>query len=62
MLKGLNHVTLAVNDLDESFVFYSALLGFKPHAKWTRGAYLSLGDYGCVYLVTRLDRARITLI
>ena len=44
MLKGLNHITLAVKDLEESFTFYTSLLGFKPHAKWSRGAYLSLGD------------------
>ena len=44
MLKGLNHITLAVKDLNESFTFYTNLLGFKPHAKWLRGAYLSLGE------------------
>lgn len=44
MLKGLNHITLAVKDLEKSFTFYTSLLGFKPHAKWKRGAYLSLGD------------------
>lgn len=44
MLKGLNHITLAVKDLEKSFTFYSSLLGFKPHAKWNRGAYLTLGE------------------
>jgi catechol 2,3-dioxygenase-like lactoylglutathione lyase family enzyme len=54
MLKGLNHITLAVNDLNESFTFYSNLLGFKPHAKWRRGAYLSLGD---LWLCLSCDQA-----
>lgn len=44
MLKGLNHITLAVKDLEASFTFYCLLLGFKPHAKWNHGAYLSAGD------------------
>jgi len=44
MLQGLNHITLAVNDLEVSFQFYTSVLGFKPKVKWARGAYLSLGD------------------
>ena len=48
MLTGLNHLTLAVSDLDRSFEFYRHLLGFTPHARWQGGAYLSLGRCGCV--------------
>lgn len=44
MLKGLNHITIAVSDLDRSLNFYCGLLGMKPHARWDSGAYLSLGD------------------
>lgn len=44
MLTGLNHITIAVSDLDISLEFYSRLLGFKPHARWDAGAYLSLGN------------------
>ena len=40
MLTGLNHLTLAVSDLDRSFEFYRHLLGFTPHARWQGGAYL----------------------
>ena len=43
MLSGLNHITLVVGDLQRSFEFYRAVLGFRPHALWARGAYLSLG-------------------
>jgi catechol 2,3-dioxygenase-like lactoylglutathione lyase family enzyme len=44
LLTGLNHLTLAVADLDRSFAFYRDLLGFKPAAIWNTGAYLSLGE------------------
>jgi len=44
MLKGLNHITIAVNDLDKSFKFYVELLGMSAHAKWDHGAYLSVGE------------------
>jgi catechol 2,3-dioxygenase-like lactoylglutathione lyase family enzyme len=44
MLAGLNHLTIAVSDVNRSFDFYVNLLGFTPRAKWSKGAYLSLGD------------------
>ncbi|CZF85756.1 fosfomycin resistance glutathione transferase [Grimontia marina] len=44
MLKGLNHITLAVSDLDTSLAFYLDVLGFKGHVRWGRGAYLSLEE------------------
>jgi len=43
VLRGLNHITVAVSDLNRSFEFYVRLLGMRPHAKWARGAYLTLG-------------------
>jgi catechol 2,3-dioxygenase-like lactoylglutathione lyase family enzyme len=55
MLTGLNHLTLAVADLDRSFAFYENLLGFKPAAIWQTGAYLSLGD---LWLCLSLDASR----
>ena len=44
MIKGLNHITLAVSDLDTSFSFYTSILDCQPLAKWSRGAYLLAGD------------------
>ncbi len=44
MLRGLNHITIAVSNLDHSLQFYSGLLGMKAHVRWDKGAYLSLGD------------------
>lgn len=44
MLRGLNHITIAVSDLERSMNFYCDLLGMMPHVRWDGGAYLSLGD------------------
>jgi catechol 2,3-dioxygenase-like lactoylglutathione lyase family enzyme len=55
LLTGLNHLTLAVSDLDRSFAFYKDLLGFRPAAIWNTGAYLSLGE---LWLCLSLDSKR----
>lgn len=44
MLLGLNHLTLAVSDIDRSFDFYVTILGFTPKARWQQGAYLTQGE------------------
>jgi catechol 2,3-dioxygenase-like lactoylglutathione lyase family enzyme len=44
MLKGLNHVTLSVSDLSRSVTYYTERLEFSLHARWNKGAYLTLGD------------------
>ncbi|MGE3756938.1 MAG: VOC family protein [Pseudobdellovibrionaceae bacterium] len=44
MIKGINHITIAVRDLDRSFLFYRNVLGFKPLLKHSRGAYFLAGD------------------
>jgi len=43
MLKGLNHLTLAVTDIRTSLAFYHELLQIDVHAVWDDGAYLSCG-------------------
>ncbi|QBE62153.1 VOC family protein [Pseudoduganella lutea] len=53
MITSLNHITLAVADLDTSFAFYVETLGFRPRAKWARGAYLSVEG---LWLCLTLDR------
>ncbi|MBC8998935.1 fosfomycin resistance glutathione transferase [Pseudomonas sp. N40(2020)] len=42
MLTGLNHLTLAVSDLNRSLGFYRDVLGLRVEATWDAGAYLSL--------------------
>ncbi|MBW4646882.1 MAG: fosfomycin resistance glutathione transferase [Goleter apudmare HA4340-LM2] len=44
MITGINHITLAVADLEKSFDFYTKILGCKAIAKWKRGAYLLAGN------------------
>jgi catechol 2,3-dioxygenase-like lactoylglutathione lyase family enzyme len=55
MLKGLNHLTLAVSDIASSIGFYHHLLGLPLHARWDSGAYLSCGD---LWLCLSLDAQR----
>lgn len=51
MLTGLNHLTLAVTELDRSVAFYNELLQLRLEAKWNSGAYLSLpGLWLCLSL------------
>lgn len=44
MITGINHLTLAVNDLEESFTFYKDILGLKPIQKSRKSAYFLAGD------------------
>jgi catechol 2,3-dioxygenase-like lactoylglutathione lyase family enzyme len=51
MVRGVNHVTLAVRDLEASFTFYVESLGMRPVARWYKGAYLEAGsDWVCLSL------------
>jgi len=51
MLTGLNHLTLAVTDLNRSVAFYQNLLQLRLDARWDNGAYLSLpGLWLCLSL------------
>lgn len=42
-VKGLNHLTLGVTDLERSVAFYRDLLGCELKAVWANGAYLEAG-------------------
>lgn len=44
MIRGLNHITLAVQNIERSFAFYRDILGLKPLVKWERGAYFLVGE------------------
>lgn len=44
MIAGINHITLAVKDIEKSFAFYKMILGFKPLVKWDKGAYFLAGE------------------
>ena len=42
-IRGLNHLTLTVADLERSVAFYREVLEFELRAMWATGAYLEAG-------------------
>ena len=44
MINGLNHLTLAVSNIENSVRFYRDTLGFQLLVKWHKGAYFLAGD------------------
>ena len=44
MITGINHITLNVIDIDDTFAFYTEVLGMKPVMKSKMSAYLLAGD------------------
>jgi catechol 2,3-dioxygenase-like lactoylglutathione lyase family enzyme len=52
MISGVNHITLAIRDVEQSFAFYRDVLCFRPLAKWPKGAYFLAGD---LWLALQLD-------
>lgn len=44
MITGINHITIAVSDVERSFDFYVNALGFTPLCKWNKGAYFLSGN------------------
>jgi catechol 2,3-dioxygenase-like lactoylglutathione lyase family enzyme len=55
MIKDLNHITLAVSDIDRSFHFYREVLNLKPLCKWHEGAYFLVGTH---WLALNVDKKR----
>ncbi|OGV79795.1 MAG: glutathione transferase [Lentisphaerae bacterium RIFOXYB12_FULL_65_16] len=43
MITGINHITLSVRDIPESFAFYTDVLGLKPVQKSPSSAYVLAG-------------------
>lgn len=58
MIQGVNHITLSVGDIEQSFYFYTAVLDMKPLAKWPKGAYLLAGDMWLALVVDEAVRER----
>ena len=44
-VRGINHITLAVRDLDKAVCFYRDVLGLALRRQWAGGAYLEAGDF-----------------
>lgn len=63
LINGLNHITIAVSNLEESLNFYTDVLGFKGHVKWDDGAYLSVGSlWFCLSVDTPCEKSDYTHI
>lgn len=59
MITGINHITLAIRDTKEAFVFYTEVLGFRPVARWPTGAYLLAGDLWIVLCEDEAARSQV---
>ena len=57
MISEINHLTLAVSDIDRSFSFYHNILGFKPLCRWHAGGYFMVGE---LWLCLSLDQDALT--
>ncbi|HEY9843366.1 MAG TPA: VOC family protein [Candidatus Obscuribacterales bacterium] len=57
MIRGLNHVTLAIGQLDRSIGFYQDILGCRLLARWPKGAYLLAGDLWLALVVDARTRS-----
>jgi catechol 2,3-dioxygenase-like lactoylglutathione lyase family enzyme len=44
MITGINHITISVSNIEESFKFYKEILQFKPIMKSSYSAYLLCGN------------------
>jgi len=55
MIQGINHLTLAVKDIDRSLAFYTDVLGLQGHVVWENGAYLSAGSLWLCLSVDDVD-------
>ncbi|MDB6121391.1 MAG: glutathione transferase [Pedosphaera sp.] len=50
-ITGINHITLAVKDLERSVAFYRELLGFELRMRKERSAYLEAGTFWLALVV-----------
>ena len=58
MITGINHITIAVQNLERSFKFYKDNLGLKPLLRHSKGAYFLAGDFWfCLDLDTTTRKA-----
>jgi catechol 2,3-dioxygenase-like lactoylglutathione lyase family enzyme len=59
MITALNHITLAVTEIERSFSFYRDVLGFRPLVKWNKGAYFLIGpEENGFWFCLNVDRNR----
>jgi len=62
MITSINHINMAVRDIDVSFRFYKDILGFTPLCKSEGSAYLLAGSPdvpGCLWISLDYDRKKL---
>ena len=62
MITGINHINIAVSDLESSFKFYQEVMGFTPLCKSEGSAYFLAGTpdkAGCLWFSLDLDRNHV---
>lgn len=62
MITGINHINIAVKDIDLSFTFYKEVLGFTPLCKSEGSAYFLVGEpdmLGCLWFSLDCDRHQV---
>jgi len=62
MITGINHINIAVRDIDRSFAFYKDVLGFMPLCKSEGSAYFLAGkpdEPECLWFSLDLDRQKM---
>lgn len=57
MITGVNHITLSIKNVQDSFDFYTKILGFRPLARWPKGAYLLAGEMWIALVVDQHVRS-----
>lgn len=65
MITGINHITLAIRNIDKSFTFYHDVTGLIPLVKWDKGAYFTIGPISelkesAFWFCLNVDEKRIT--
>lgn len=59
-IRGLNHITFGVSNLDRSVAFYRDVLGCTLRAIWSEGAYLEAGTlWICLSIDTAVAGSRV---
>ncbi|MEM0968191.1 MAG: VOC family protein, partial [Verrucomicrobiota bacterium] len=58
MIKGINHITLSVSELEHSIRFYTEILGCDLKAKKEKCAYLSAGALWLCLFEEKIERRR----
>ncbi|NOY07507.1 MAG: hypothetical protein GXP33_01515, partial [Spirochaetes bacterium] len=58
MVKGINHITLSVQDIEKTFRFYKDVLKLKPVMKSQKSCYFIAGDTWIAFVLEQKKQER----